>query len=283
MNARTPRRRPARAALPMMAVALALFGVSGRAASASTDAAPQARPVSAPTPPSAPPVATRPSAGAVWVGRFGDGLAPWREVRLKPELRPNVFRRVDWDGAAAVEVTSDNAMSLLARPLSVDLAATPVLCWRWRVDAPLKSADMTRRAGDDYAARLYVSLSIPESEQGLALRAQLRLARAIWGPEVPDAAINYVWDNRQPLGTERPNAYTDRTVMVVQRTGAADAGRWVQERRDVRADAARLFGSTATPVQLAVTADTDNTGESARAGFADLHFVAADAPCAQRP
>jgi hypothetical protein len=68
-------------------------------------------------------------------------------------------------------------------------------------------------------------------------------------------------------------------MMVVQRTGGADAGRWVWERRDVRADALRLFGPSATPVQIAVTADTDNTGESARAGFADLHFVAATAPC----
>jgi hypothetical protein len=30
---------------------------------------------------------------------------------------------------------------------------------------------------------------------------------------------------------------------------------------------------------MALTADTDNTGESARAGFADIHFVAEDAPC----
>jgi len=215
------------------------------------------------------------------VGRFADGLAPWREIRIKPELRPNAFRRLDWEGASAVEVVSSSAMSLLARPLAIDLSATPVLCWRWRVDAPLQGADMTRRAGDDYAARLYVSLRIPESEQGLALRAQLRLARAIWGPEVPDAAINYVWDNRQPVGTERPNAYTDRAMMVVLRSGPADAGRWVWERRDVRRDAARLFTAAATPVQLAITADTDNTGESARAGFADLHFVGAGAPCVQ--
>jgi hypothetical protein len=279
MSALPSSRRFARYGPPSLAVALALAELAGAPASALADAAPAARSGAAPTPVASP----VPSVDPVWVGRFTDGLAPWREIRLKPELRPNAFRRVDWDGAAAVEVRSDSAMSLLARPLSVDLAATPVLCWRWRVDAPLASADMARRAGDDYAARLYVSLRIPESDQGLALRAQLGLARAIWGPEVPDAAINYVWDNRHPVGTERPNAYTDRAVMVVQRTGAVDAGRWVWERRDVRSDAARLFGPAAAPVQLAVTADTDNTGESARAGFADLHFVAAGAPCVGRP
>lgn len=219
----------------------------------------------------------------VWVGRFGDAPEPWRELRLKAELTPNRFVRRVWDGVPALEVQSASSMSLMARPLAgdlgADLAATPVLCWRWRIDAPLKAADMATKAGDDYAARLYLSLRVPEARKSFALRAQLRLARAIWGPEVPDAAINYVWDNRQPVGTERPNAYTDRTRMHVLRSGAAEAGRWVSERRDVLGDAERLFGPGVVPAQLAVTADTDNTGESAHAGFAELHFVPADAPC----
>jgi hypothetical protein len=36
-------------------------------------------------------------------------------------------------------------------------------------------------------------------------------------------------------------------------------------------------------VQLAVASDTDNTGETARAGFADLHFVGAEEPCEFKP
>lgn len=220
--------------------------------------------------------------GPNWVGRFDGGLSPWQEIRLKAELKPNSFTTRQWDGVPALEVRSEGSMSLLGRPVSVDLARTPVLCWRWRVDAPLQAADMSRKSGDDYAARLYVSLALPEADKSLGLRAQLRIARTIWGPSVPDAAINYVWDNRNAVGTERPNAYTDRTTMVVLRSGATDAGGWVQERRHVGRDAARLYGASATPVQLAVTADTDNTGESARAGFADLHWVSEQAPCATR-
>ena len=107
----------------------------------------------------------------------------------------------------------------------------------------------------------------------------LSLARSRFGPAVPDAAINYVWDNRQPAGSEHPNAYTGRTTMIVKRSGAAEAGRWMAERHDVAADIRRLHGPGARVVQLAVAADTDDTGEKAHSGFAALHAVAADEPC----
>lgn len=222
-------------------------------------------------------------AGVQWVGRFDPGLAPWQEVRLKAGQRPNAFRFIQWDGVGAVEVVSQASMSLLARPISVDLNATPFLCWQWRIAASLSQADMTRREGDDYAARVYVSFRLPPAAIGLGLRTQLALARAIWGADLPDAALNYVWDNRQPVGTTRPNAYTDRAQMVVLQSGDLNAGRWVWERVDVRRDMNRLFGPGAESVQLAITADTDNTQTATRSGFADFHFVAADLPCDRQP
>jgi len=200
-------------------------------------------------------------------------------VRLRKDLIPNRFVRRTWEGVDAIEVHSKASMSLMARPLSVDLEAHPVLCWRWRVDASLATADMTQRQGDDYAARVYVSFKLPDTAIGFGLRTKLALGRAIWGADLPDATINYVWDNRHPTGTERPNAYTDRAVMVVHRSGNTQAGRWLQERRNVLGDVSRLFFREARPVQLAVTADTDNTGLSAHAGFADFHFVGIDGEC----
>jgi hypothetical protein len=219
------------------------------------------------------------SPAIVCVGCFDEGIQSWREVDVKAGSKRNKFRLHRRDDVLALEVTSNASMSLLARPLDLNLHATPVLCWRWRIDAPLKTADMKQRSGDDYAARLYVSFTLPEAEKSFGLRTKLKLARVIWGPDVPDAALNYVWDNRQPVGTELANAYTDRVMMVVLRSGADDAGRWVWERRNVGDEVARLFSAGALPVQLAITADTDNTGESARAAFADIHFVARNASC----
>lgn len=216
---------------------------------------------------------------ASWVGKFATDGDMWQEVRLRKDLKPNRFERRKWEGVHALAVQSQASMSLMARTLNIDLSATPVQCWRWRVGAVITTADMSQRQWDDYAARVYVSFHLPESAMGLGLRTKLRLARAIWGADVPDAAINYFWDNSHPIGTEQPNVYTDRAIMVVQRSGNQQAGRWIEERRNVLEDVSRLFSDDARAVQLAVTADSDNTGETAHAGFADFHFVPADVKC----
>jgi hypothetical protein len=228
---------------------------------------------------------------AVDVGRFqlppGAPMpvpAPWQLIRFDQQVAPTQFQLRNWDAVAALEATANSSMALLARPLTVELRQAPILCWRWRIDAPLLTADMATKAGDDYAARLYLAFSLPSRELSLATRAKLALARSLYGEQVPDAALNYVWDNRYPIGTLRANAYTERAQMWVLRSGATDAGGWVNERRDVLADVQRAFPGARVQVRLlALTADTDNTGEQAHAGFAEVHFVPRNQPCVFGP
>ncbi len=206
--------------------------------------------------------------------------APWQVIRFNKRIPPTQYQVISWDGVVAVEADADASMALLARPLSVDLTRTPVLCWRWRVDAPLKTADMATKQGDDYAARVYLAFSLPTEKIDFITKAKLKLARSLYGNHVPDAALNYVWDNRYPVGTQRSNAYTERTQMIVLRSGPEYAGAWVTERRNILADAILAFDTDlVSPTLLAVAADTDNTGERAHSGFADLHFVPSDTKC----
>ncbi len=203
----------------------------------------------------------------------------WQEVTLGKNIRPNAFTFESVDGRKQLRIESNASMSMMAAPVAVDLSQTPVLCWRWRVNRTLDKANMTERFGDDYAARLYLSVAIPKSEQSLGLLLQLGMARSIWGDQIPDGAINYVWDNRLPVGTDMPNAYTDRVTMVVAQSGNARAGQWVQQSRNVAQDIGRLFTPSATPVQIALAADTDNTGEAVVAEFSDIAFAASPAQC----
>ena len=205
---------------------------------------------------------------------------PWAVAPVSKKVPPTRYRVTRIDGVTAIEGSAEASMALLARPIAVDLATTPMLCWRWRIAAPVAGADMRRKAGDDYAARVYVGFDIPDRQLGLGTKLKLGVARRLFAGPIPDAAVNYVWDNIHPIGTTAPNAYTDRAQMVVAQSGAGAAGRWVEQRMDVAADYARAFpGTNGRPTSIAVAVDTDQTGGSARGWFADLHFVGRDQAC----
>src|SRR5690606_42057432 len=89
-------------------------------------------------------------AATVWVGRCPAGAAglpePWRVQQLDERIAPTQYALKTWDGVVAVEAVAERSMALLGRPIDIDLAATPHLCWLWRVDAPLATADMTTKA-----------------------------------------------------------------------------------------------------------------------------------------
>ena len=229
-------------------------------------------------------LACDPSFAQVMIGKFSSTKpeipAPWQLIRLETQVPATSYRISLWDGVDAVEARAERSMALLGRPVDIDLAVTPVLCWRWRVDGVVRSADMTRRRGDDYAARIYLAFDLPPTALSLTDKASLTLARTFYGSRVPDGAINYVWDNRHPVGTHMPNAYTDRVRMIVQRSGNDEAGFWVTERVNIHHDVKRSFGTSEARLKLvAVASDSDNTGETVRAGFADLHFVRATDAC----
>lgn len=207
------------------------------------------------------------------------GVPPgWREVRL-PSVKPPEYALVRDGGATVLQIRAQAAAGSIAQAADAAAAAAPRLSWRWKVDRVVDGGDLTRKSGDDFAARLYVFFDLPESELTFAARAKLRLARLLHGGEIPIGGLCYVWDNRQPPGTMRPNAYVPSVRMVVLESGAARAGTWIEESRDLVADFRAAFGYDASrPVPrvtgVALGSDTDQTGETATAWFGDIRLEA---------
>jgi hypothetical protein len=228
-------------------------------------------------------------AETVEVGAFsrlapGDRLPEgWELVRPNRDAPPTRFR-LEADGETVVlRADADRSMAGLSRQLRVDLGRLPYLCWRWKIAAPLVKADLRTRQGDDYAARLYVLFDYDIDHLPLGDRLKLGALRGLSGIDVPAAALNYVWDNRFSIDTVAPNAYTDRAMMWVLRSGAGDAGRWMMEVRNLRDDFRRAFGEDApAAIAVVVASDTDNTGEKATAWFGDIRFAADPSACARQ-
>jgi hypothetical protein len=203
--------------------------------------------------------------------------APWR-LLVAPRAHAPEAGLVDDAGVTVLRVHSADAAGTAAQPLAVDPSRSPVLAWRWKIDRVVEAADLATKAGDDFAARVYVFFDVPSAQLPLGARVKLVLARLLYGEALPAAALCYVWDNRHPAGTSAWSAYTDRVRVIVLESGSARAGEWVGERRDVAADYRAAFGADAPLHEVSGVAagnDTDQTGESATAWFGDFRFEAA--------
>ena len=206
--------------------------------------------------------------------RAGAGLPDWLEPYAFPnQPRHTEFTLVEDEGRTVLRAVARASAAGLTRALRVDPRAHPVLAWRWKVMNLVSRSDLATKAGDDFPARIYVTFDLDPAMLSLAERLQLQLARAIWGERMPLAALCYVWDSRLAVGTIAPNAYTDRVRMVVADSGPELLGRWVARERDVAQDFRRAFGTEPPLVNgVIVSADTDNTGETAESYFGDIEF-----------
>jgi hypothetical protein len=203
----------------------------------------------------------------------GAGLgAPFRILTL-PRLAANRFTLERDADVTVLRVASDKSAGSLAVPLTATLESGARLSWRWKIDRALQRADMDSKAGDDFAARVYVFFDLPLDSLPFLERQKIKLARLVSGAEVPAAALCYVWDNRHAAGHSAWSAYTDRVRMIVLRGRHDPLQAWLNESRDVAADFKAAFGRAMPPVTgIALGNDTDNTGESAVAWFGDVEF-----------
>ncbi|HYD96574.1 MAG TPA: DUF3047 domain-containing protein [Noviherbaspirillum sp.] len=208
----------------------------------------------------------------------GGPVLGWEALKPAPKANDTQYTLVREGGHTVLKAQAESAMSGLLHVIRVDVQRYPLLRWRWKIAAPLQTSDMRTRAGDDYAARIYVVFDYPFDRLPFGTRAGIRLAESVYGQKIPTAALNYVWDNRQPVGTLQPNTYTDRARMIVVRSGGERAGQWLTETRDLAADFRAAFGEEPPAVvAVALATDTDNTGERATAWYGDIEFLPREA------
>ena len=197
-----------------------------------------------------------------------------KEYRLitLPKIAANKFMLVTDEGKTVLRVDSDNSGGSLGLPLTTNTGDTGTLIeWRWKVSRVLDKADMNTKPGDDFAARVYVFFDVAMESLSFADRTKLRLARMIAGPDVPTAALCYVWDNKHAIGRTQWSPYSNRARIIVLQSGSTHVGKWMNESRDIAADFREAFGFDAPAVTgVAVGNDTDNTAEKVSTWIGDV-------------
>ena len=226
------------------------------------------------------------SAGAtgdapIEVGRFSisrpgsahtDG---WKPLSFKKIPTATAYELVVDADTVVVKATSSAGASGLIKEVSIDAAAFPIVRWRWKIENILSRSDVTRKSGDDYPARLYVTFEYDPKKVSFGKKLKYQAGRALFG-DIPIAALNYIWDTKTAVGTIVDNAYTDFAKMIVVESGGAKVGEWVEESRNVFEDYKQAFGEDPPLIKgVAIMTDTDNTKERAVAYYGDIRFMPA--------
>ena len=166
------------------------------------------------------------------------------------------FTVVDNDGHRVLHLRSQGEGSTISKDIKgkVDLKQTPILERSWKVVVLPKGGDSRRKATDDQAAQVYVA----------------------W-PRFPEAVrsriIGYVWDTTAPVGLVAPSEKTGTVTYIIVRSGTADLGRWVTERRNVVEDFRRIYGEAPeAPGAVSIAIDSNDTTSSAESFMGSIVF-----------
>lgn len=226
-----------------------------------------------------PVTSTRAEGGAVLeVGKFsasepGTSLPDdWMPLTFKKIPKLTTYELVKDGAQVVVKATSDSSASGLTKEVRIDPKEFPIVRWQWKVENLLKTSDATRKDGDDYPARLYITFEYDPDKVSLGKRLKYKAGRVLFG-DIPIGAISYVWERKAPVGAIIDNAYTDFVKMVVVESGPQKLGMWIDEERNIYEDYKRAFGEEPPMINgVAIMSDTDNTKERVTAYYGDIVF-----------
>lgn len=181
-----------------------------------------------------------------------DGISSWKE---KVFAGHTSYQAVTLDGLPALKAESNVSASGLYHEQRIDLYETPYLNWQWRIENKLIPTNEKNRAGDDYAARLYVVV-----DGGLLYWKTL--------------ALSYVWSASAYQDESWDNAFAGDSVrMLALRTRDNQTSQWHSEKRNVYEDLMEQFGKDVRYIDaVAVMTDIDNSKGQAVAYYADIFF-----------
>jgi hypothetical protein len=160
------------------------------------------------------------------------------------------------DGHRVLHLKSKIESSAVRRDIRgrVNLKQTPILEWSWKAITLPKNGDCRKKSTDDQAAQLYI----------------------VW-PRFPEAVrsqiLGYIWDSTAPAGSIVKSEKTSTVTYVVMRSGTADVGKWITERRNVLEDYQKIYGGQPdNPGYISLAIDSDDTVSSAESVFGSILF-----------
>ena len=194
------------------------------------------------------------STSAATTNSFPDNvLDSWQE---KSFVGNTSYTLIEERGVTVLRASADKTASVLYKEEVIDLTLTPWLEWSWKIDSTYTNLAEKTREGDDFPARIYVTAQI---------------GFLPWDT----IAINYVWSSAEPLYAVWASPFTEKSKMMAVQSGQRLAGRWVNQRRNIKTDFKQLFNIDVNQINgYAVMVDGDNALQTGTAYFGNIDFLA---------
>ncbi len=195
----------------------------------------------------------------------------WEEIVFEGK-EPNRYARC---GENCIRIETRSSVSMIGRPVAIDLSKRPVLTWEWKTEKPVPLSDLTVKGQDDRAIALYVAFPYDPETATFSERLLRPLVEVLRGDDTPGRALSYVWGGHGEPGDFYKSPYQrDSGTMIICRTRHDPVGEWISERRDVAADYERAFGTRAETVShILLGADSDDVGTETLASIRNIDFV----------
>lgn len=170
----------------------------------------------------------------------------------------NTDYQVGSDRSQIIARCRDGQASGLFYRGKIDLDETPMISWEWRVNEFPDVENEQTKAGDDFAARIYVV------KEHSILKWRTR-------------ALNYVWAQYSEAGSDWANPFADQAHMIALRQGEPGDDEWHTETRNMRDDFTQFHDEAPDTINaIAIMTDCDNSNSDATAEYRSIRVHAAD-------
>jgi len=206
------------------------------------------------------------------------------ETTLPPNLVSDGWQEITFDGKSpnryavcgpdCIEVATNSSVSMIAKPVSVDLSHTPYLSWEWKITDPVTPSDLKVKGEDDRPVAVYVAFPYDSETATFAERLLRPAIELLRGADAPGRMLSYVWGGFGKPGdlVESP-FFGGVNAMIISRVNDP-VGIWVMERVNVVADHERAFNRTPSHVaHILISADSDDTKTHSQAFVRNLDFA----------
>ena len=172
------------------------------------------------------------------VGQFsavspGEQVSGWEPLIFNKIEAHTRYALIRDDDRTVLRAYSQASASGFVKNMSIGPNDYPVLTWQWKVSNIIASGDVTKKSGDDYPARIYITFAEDPENLSFLQRTAMAAVKAIYGKPVPTAALAYIWGNRAEVGSIHPNPYTGRLQMIVVESGPTHLNQWRSARRHI--------------------------------------------------